>query len=246
MRIATIAAIAVAIVTGQACAEDTQQWQALQDAVTKAGGSIDEKVSVVSPSPRLAIRGMQAGRAYQTGEVITSTPHTMLMSNHTAYLSEKDDTGFGVALREMRSDTFTDLDALVFHVMNEKQKGADSKWAEYLRYMPSSLPQPMFWDEEQMRERFTANKDAFARIYGDENSFVRDMQKERQVLNANYRAHSELLNVTLQKEKVGKGKKKWGGPLRRRAVQLGPRDDSLSLVEPTDPVLHDVSGRGPV
>jgi hypothetical protein len=230
VRISTALALLTLATAGQeaSCTEDEpQQWEALKEAVVKAGGSIDDKVGVASPSPRLAIRGMRAGRAYQTGEVITSTPHTMLMSNHTAYLSEKD-SGFGAALRSMRSDTFTDLDALVFHIMNEKQKGTGSKWAEYLRYMPEAPPQPMFWSSEQIKERFAANKDDFARIYGDEEAFLRDVQNERKVLNANYRAHSELLNVTL--EQIGKSRQgahfdeelyNWAqGMIRSRSLNL--------------------------
>lgn len=224
MRIITTIATLFAVATTQACASDDSHWQALKAAVGRSGGSVDNVI--VASSPKLGIRGIQAGRAYQLGEIITSTPRSMLMSNVTAYLTDRDTSGFGTALHEMRSETFTDLDALVFHLMNEKQKGDSSEYLSYLSFMPEVPPQPMFWSPEKMKESFAANNDAFMRIYRSEEGFVRDMQNERRVLSSNYQAHSSILNASLAKRgKSGvhfsEDEYNWAqGMLRSRALNL--------------------------
>jgi len=87
--------------------------------------------------------GLFAARDLKAGEQVLSVPKSLWMSVETAGQSP----AVGAHVQGLRPWV-----ALALHLLDERSKGDDSRWAPYIRSLPQEgeLASPMFWPDEDL------------------------------------------------------------------------------------------------
>ncbi|KZW00228.1 SET domain-containing protein, partial [Exidia glandulosa HHB12029] len=111
------------------------------------GGEVSPDVGIHVFSDEEGGRGLIALKELQIGETLFSVPRSLLLSPKTCELPRR--MGEGDWKRFNLSKGWS---GLILCMMWEEAKGAESKWAGYFPWMPTTFSTLMFWSDEELAE----------------------------------------------------------------------------------------------
>ena len=125
-------------------------YDALFAWLSASGADVERVGAVQSSGEESAISsgwGVRARRALRRGERAMSVPKTLWITPESA-MGDKD---IGAALRDGDFELSPWI-AVALQLLKERERGAGSKFAAYVKTLPEALDSPLFWSAEELSE----------------------------------------------------------------------------------------------